>query len=279
MNGQVSRECRTFIKEEQVLGGIYIDYSDRMAFSKDMEDALTEMRKTSWNNMIVHEAVIQFIFRTIILLTFTISSANMKACTCMKEEADLDETSQKIIDAAMSLVRDKGYVATTTKEIAKVAGVNECTLFRKFESKKDIVLQGANQAGWRANVVPEIFENVIWDLQADLEMFMRAYIDRMTPDFVNLSIGLRAPQLYEETKQLIMKVPQAFLMTFTDYLDKMCEMGKIPEKDFKALALTVFSATFGYTFLNASFGKELTDVEKDEYIKESVRMFIEGINR
>lgn len=191
----------------------------------------------------------------------------------------LDETSQKIIDAAMTLVRDKGYVATTTKEIAKVAGVNECTLFRKFESKKDIVIQGANQTGWRANVVPEIFGNVVWELEADLAMFMRAYMDRMTPDFVNLSIGLRAPQLYEETKQLIMKVPQAFLEAFTDYLKQMCEKGKIPEKDFNTLAMTVFSATFGYTFLNASFGKELTAVEKDEYIKESVRTFVKGIKQ
>ena len=189
----------------------------------------------------------------------------------------MDETSQKIIDAAMALVRDKGYVATTTKEIARAAGVNECTLFRKFASKKDIVLQGANQAGWRAGVVPEVFEKAAWDLQADLEMFMRAYIDRMTPDFVNLSIGLRAPQLYEETRQLIMKVPQAFLTTFTDYLNKMCEMGKIPKKDFETLVLTVFSATFGYTFLQASFGKELTDIEKDKYIKESVQMFVKGI--
>lgn len=191
----------------------------------------------------------------------------------------MDETSQKIIDAAMTLVRDKGYVATTTKEIARVAGVNECTLFRKFESKKDIVIQGANQAGWRANVVPEIFENVSWELEADLEMFMRAYMDRMTPDFVNLSIGLRAPQLYDETKQLIMKVPQAFLEAFTDYLNQMCEKGKISQRDFKALAMTVFSATFGYTFLNASFGKELTEVEKDEYIKNSVQTFVKGINQ
>lgn len=191
----------------------------------------------------------------------------------------LDETSQKIIDAAMALVRDKGYVATTTKEIARLAGVNECTLFRKFESKKDIVIQGANQSGWRADVVPEIFENVVWELEADLEMFMQAYIDRMTPDFVNLSIGLRAPQLYEETKQLIMKVPQAFLGAFTAYLKQMCKMGKIPERDFNALAMAVFSATFGYTFLNASFGKELTDVEKDKYIKESVRTFVKGISQ
>ena len=27
----------------------------------------------------------------------------------------MDDTSQKIIDATMSLIRDKGYVATTTK--------------------------------------------------------------------------------------------------------------------------------------------------------------------
>ena len=191
----------------------------------------------------------------------------------------MDETSQKIIDAAMALVRDKGYVATTTKEIARVAGVNECTLFRKFESKKDIVLQGANQTGWLANVTPEIFENVTWDLRKDLEMFMRAYIDRMTPDFVNLSIGLRAPQLYEETKQLIMKVPQAFLSSFTQYLNKMFDLGKIPKADFDALALTVFSSTFGYAFLNASFGNELSKVEKDEYIKSSVQMFIKGLEQ
>lgn len=189
----------------------------------------------------------------------------------------MDETSQKIIDAAMMLVRDKGYVATTTKAIAKAAGVNECTLFRKFKSKKDIVLQGVNQAGWRANVTPEIFENVQWSLQADIEMFMRAYMDRMTPDFVNLSIGLRAPQLYEETSSLIMKVPQAFLSSFTEYLNKMYEMGKIPKADFNALALTVFSSTFGYTFLKASFGDGLSKVKKDAYIKNSVQMFIKGL--
>ncbi len=191
----------------------------------------------------------------------------------------MDETSQKIIDAAMMLVRDNGYVATTTKAIAKAAGVNECTLFRKFKNKKDIVLQGVSQAGWRANITPEIFENVQWDLQADIEMFMKAYMDRMTPDFVNLSIGLRAPQLYEETSALIMKVPQAFLSSFTQYLNKMFDLGKIPKADFDTLALTVFSSTFGYAFLSASFGNELSKVEKEEYIKSSVQMFIKGLEQ
>ena len=131
----------------------------------------------------------------------------------------MDETSQKIIDATMSLVRDKGYVATTTKDIAKTAGVNECTLFRKFKTKKDIVISGIEQAKWRANLTPEIFKDVQWELKSDLEMFMTKYMERMTPDFVKLSIGLRAPQIYEETAPLVMKVPQAFLASLIKYFE------------------------------------------------------------
>ena len=190
----------------------------------------------------------------------------------------MDETSQKIIDATMSLIRDKGYVATTTKDIARLAGVNECTLFRKFQTKKDIVLQGVAQEKWRANVTPDIFQNVQWELQADLEMFMNAYMDKITPDFVNLSIGLRAPQLYEETAPLIMKVPQAFVSSLTEYFKKMEEMGKIGHFDFESLAMTIFSSTFGYTFLSASFQKNLAKTNREEFIKCSVKIFVEGIS-
>ena len=190
----------------------------------------------------------------------------------------MDDTSQKIVDATMSLIRDKGYVATTTKEIARKAEVNECTLFRKFKNKKDIVMQGVAQAEWRANVTPKIFENVTWDLQKDLEMFMRAYMDRMTPDFVNLSIALRAPQLYDETKDFIMKVPQAFLSSFIEYLKKMYEKGKIPQGDFEALAMVFFSSTFGYVFLRASFQEELTKVDQETYIANNVELFIKSMN-
>lgn len=191
----------------------------------------------------------------------------------------MDETSQIIIDATMSLIRDEGYVATTTKDIARLAGVNECTLFRKFESKKDIVLQGVAQEKWRANVTPDIFQNVQWELEPDLEMFMNAYMDKITPDFVNLSIGLRAPQLYDETAPMIMKVPQAFVSSLTEYFKKMEEMGKIGHFDFESLAMTVFSSTFGYTFLSASFHQNLAKTSREEFIKCSVKIFAEGISR
>lgn len=189
----------------------------------------------------------------------------------------MDETSQKIIDAAMSLVRDKGYVATTTKDIAREAGVNECTLFRKFHSKKDIVLSGMEQERWRGNLTPEAFRNIQWELAPDLEMFMTEYMNRITPEFVRLSIGLRAPQLYEEAEPLVMKVPQAFLSSLTEYFQEMERRGKLPHMDFECLALTIFSSTFGYTFLNASFENRLFSVSRKQYIRQSVQTFIQGI--
>ena len=190
----------------------------------------------------------------------------------------MDDTSQKIIDATMALIRDKGYVATTTKDIAHLAGVNECTLFRKFKNKKDIVLNGVAQEKWRANITPELFQNVVWELGPDLEMFMTAYMDRITPDFVNLSIGLRAPQLYDETAPLIMKVPQAFLSSLIEYFEKMEQLGKISHMDFECLAMTIFSSTFGYTFLKSSFDQELTGLDREQFIKNSVAVFLNGIS-
>ena len=191
----------------------------------------------------------------------------------------MDETSQKIIDAAMALVRDKGYVAMTTKDIARSAGVNECTLFRKFNSKKDIVLNGIEQEKWRGNLTPEVFQNVRWELAPDLEMFMTEYMNRITPDFVKLSIGLRAPQLYEEAAPLVMKVPQAFLSSLIEYFEEMERRGKLPHLDFECLALTIFSSTFGFTFLSASFEGNLSPVTREQYIKQSVQTFIQGIPR
>jgi len=46
-----------------------------------------------------------------------------------------NDTSHHIVKVALKLFSEKGYYSTTTKEIARVANVNELTLFRHFGSK------------------------------------------------------------------------------------------------------------------------------------------------
>ena len=55
-------------------------------------------------------------------------------------------------------------------------------------------------------------------------------------------------------------------------------MGKLDHRDFESLAMTIFSATFGYTFLKASFDRNLTAVSQQEFIKNSVAVFVGGIS-
>ncbi len=76
---------------------------------------------------------------------------------------------------------------------------------------------------------------------------------------------------------MVMKVPQAFLSSLIQYFEEMEQRGKLSHLDFECLALTIFSSTFGYTFLSASFDKKLSGVRKEQYIKQSVATFIQGI--
>jgi AcrR family transcriptional regulator len=49
-------------------------------------------------------------------------------------------TEQRIVTAALSLFQSKGFEATTTKAIAKKAGIAEGTVFNYFPTKEDIAL-------------------------------------------------------------------------------------------------------------------------------------------
>lgn len=57
------------------------------------------------------------------------------------------DTRTKILQAGLQLFAKRGYDGTTTKDLAKLAGVAEGTLFRHFASKKAILIEIAT-AGW-----------------------------------------------------------------------------------------------------------------------------------
>lgn len=49
-----------------------------------------------------------------------------------------DRTREKILSAAREVFSSKGYTKAATKEIAKVAGIAEITIYRKFETKSNL---------------------------------------------------------------------------------------------------------------------------------------------
>jgi AcrR family transcriptional regulator len=47
-------------------------------------------------------------------------------------------TKQKLLDATLKLISEKGYIGATTREISHAAGVTELTLFRHFGTKEKL---------------------------------------------------------------------------------------------------------------------------------------------
>jgi len=51
----------------------------------------------------------------------------------------VSDTTERVLRAAGELFAERGYAGTTTRAIAERAGVNEVTLFRRFENKAGIL--------------------------------------------------------------------------------------------------------------------------------------------
>lgn len=57
-----------------------------------------------------------------------------------KREQNKERTKEQILAAALELFRKQGLEATTTKQISKMAGIAEGTLFNYFKTKEDLAL-------------------------------------------------------------------------------------------------------------------------------------------
>lgn len=191
----------------------------------------------------------------------------------------MDLTSQRIIDAAMELVVERGYTATTTKDIAKRAGVNECTIFRKFKEKKEIIIQAMGQERWHPDLMPGDFADTTGDLAADLTGFSQIYMKKVTPELVKLSIGLRTPELAEETREGILAVPKVFKEGVTGYLREMHGLGRLRSDNCDDMALMFLALNFAFVFFKASFGNGLTALAEEEYIVRMTEIFVSGISK
>lgn len=187
-----------------------------------------------------------------------------------------DETQLKIIDATMTLIIEKGYSGATTKNIAKLAGVNECTIFRRFAGKKEIVTAAMELPKWNPGLSESDFI-CHGNLEEDLTFFSRVYMRKVTPQMVKVSIGLRSAELEGAALPGIMKVPMIFKKVLMEYFSQMMAKGNIRDCDVESISLQFIAMNFGFVFLDASFGKQLVGISKEDYIRNSIRVFVSGI--
>jgi TetR/AcrR family transcriptional repressor of nem operon len=80
----------------------------------------------------------------------------------------------RLLDAALYLIRQKGYTATTVDDICLRAGVTKGSFFHYFRSKEHLAIEAAEYFG---NMAEELFENAPYRSREDPLERLLGYLD------------------------------------------------------------------------------------------------------
>jgi len=107
---------------------------------------------------------------------------------------------QKLLDAALAVIREKGYVATTVDDLCARAGVAKGSFFHHFEGKEALAVAAANY--W-SETTGALFASAPYHAPKDpLDRvlgyidFRRALLKGDVPDFTCL-VGTMVQEVYE----------------------------------------------------------------------------------
>lgn len=186
----------------------------------------------------------------------------MQASTYLHKMRSVEE---RVLEAAKNLLVKHGYRATTTRRIAKNAGVNEVTLFRKYKSKDRLIEAALAEAEVNAlasfdsvfdRKKDTYFHTSFRTLGKDLIQFTRRERDLMILQFTE---GLRMPSVADA----LSSVPQKVLAHLTKYFQEQIERGGIRKIDPKIAALVFMSYVSYSQIARLLFGDDfIEDHEK-----------------
>jgi len=188
-------------------------------------------------------------------------------------------TSDKLLLAAIDLMAEKGYHATTTKEIAAAAGVNEVTLFRHFGSKQKLLEAAFNKYHYGDEMTKLFQEKLVWELEPDLLLISRTYHTIMARNRKMIMIGIKEGSSIPGLDQWAGRHPLKLKQLLSEYFTEMQKRGKIRSDANPVLqALSFMWMNYGAFVTGMSTGGVWAEVSMDEFIEESVRTFVRALS-
>ncbi|MBE9059864.1 TetR/AcrR family transcriptional regulator [cf. Phormidesmis sp. LEGE 11477] len=158
---------------------------------------------------------------------------------------------ERIVKSALELFAQQGTTATTTKEIAERAGVNEVTLFRQFGSKQGLLLSVLKEAPVLEKMQAALSEVV--GANQPLTAYGETILELLTqaPELVRSLIG-ESGQSPIENRQALGQVLQQANLQAVGYLRSA--QVRWPGMSVEAIATLLNTLVIGHIVLAASSG-------------------------
>jgi AcrR family transcriptional regulator len=170
-----------------------------------------------------------------------------------------------ILEAAARLFGEHGYRGTTTRRIAREAGVSEVTLFRQFGTKDALLREALGPSSRRLHValLPETPGNVERELVAWCAAYLRQL--RAARKFIRKSMGESGDR--PSVARRAAALPTAATRVLRDYLARASRQRMLPAGFDVTAAATVlagvlFADALGRDLMPGEFPEPASDVHK-----------------
>lgn len=147
------------------------------------------------------------------------------------------KTRRKLIVAAVDVITEKGFKAATMRQIARVGGVSDATIYNYFPSKEKILVAYFEEGQFDAiNILKEIEDFHTYSLQEQLQTLIETRLEQFLPDREFIAIAMeRAFQTPISSRSEMADGRAIFTACVKDMIDAAMEAGEIPEQPYQGL--------------------------------------------
>jgi AcrR family transcriptional regulator len=187
-------------------------------------------------------------------------------------------TRERLLNAAIEVFSAKGFMGASTREIARVAEVNEVTLFRHFQSKEQLL--GAVAQHITALKLEALSHQAEWtqDLQVDLLHYAQLH-DQMLEEneaLIRMFIG-EAQRHPDEALQVFQQAFLPLREKLIAYLRNGIERGTVrPDADLP-MVVDQFTGMLLADMLRRHVALAARGYSRDRYVAGCVETFVRGI--
>lgn len=187
-------------------------------------------------------------------------------------------TEEKIIAATFGLIKREGFDKVTTKKIAAEAGVNEVTIFRKFQNKQNLLdITKDHYMDLFLNKMEEIFS---FDEDESIEQYLKdnffGLLNLSDDEFSVIKVAMEKVGEVSDKKHLISQITDVILDKIEEFFKLKIQKGEIRDTDPRVLSVMCFSVTFQSIVLWKIYDKT-PDVESEQYFQEYMNIIFNGI--
>ena len=189
------------------------------------------------------------------------------------------QTRARLLKAATEVFATAGVAGATTREIARVAGVNEVTLFRHFQSKEQLL--GAVVGHVTALQAEALAHQDEWtqDLYIDLTHYAWLYNTMLEEHeaLIRTFIG-EAKRHPEAARRVIQEATQPIRERLIAYLHSGIERGTVRSDLDPLAAVDLFTGMLLSGMLRRNAAPISRGYTREGYIESCVDIFVRGVS-